>query len=190
MWRQRVQENIRSALGGWHSYTRERLPRVAEDLTRDYEIDALFDALPVVGLKMDPDDLSFEDLFGDMFDEEIHGDSVNLRQLRAEKKRAERTLEIEGQWAYCSYYVGADGDIYEVDCISGFVGDSLFESGYAPDLQLAAIEAAFKHYFHIDLPPYNYTKTGEWMVTCLDIWNMASAMHGTSLTQTASGETM
>lgn len=108
----------------------------------------MFEAMHVVEIHPEPDDLSIDDLLGDCY-EEYHADTIpgGLRELRAQKKRVLDKLDQEGQWIQSSRVQLPGQPWKEVGSIGGFIGLDDFEcSGYLPGMQVAALDALADYY--------------------------------------------
>jgi hypothetical protein len=175
--------SMQEALTGQQTYTRGRLPQVWQHFQRSTEIRWAFDhfhKLGLVRLEREPDDQSFDDLFGDCYVREVNTD-INPNVLAKQRKGAERRLELEGQWVICAQFNTGWrepntqviwGDEWETDeCIGGFVGEDFWGSGYEEDLRLAALDGLFDHYDGL-LPDYVPSKTGAWTNAVLMGWQI------------------
>lgn len=90
------------------------------------------------------DDSSFDDLSGDIFNEEVNSDIAPI-QLRKEASSFKRRMREQGVWTMWSeYWTGREWENLEgVDhnCIGGFVGNDFFGSGYELQLMEDALTA-------------------------------------------------
>lgn len=171
-----LRRSMKEALTGKFSYTKGRLPQVWSTLQYDAEVEWVFkhfEAKGEVGMGVDADDLPFEDLFGDMF-EEYHADTIpgGMRELKAQEKRAQARLAEDGQW-YVETWVrdpGGDG-WHSADGIGGFVGDDFYGSGYEIGLYMAALKRLFEVRGSA-IPEYVHSKTGAWAQAVIMAWNI------------------
>jgi hypothetical protein len=174
-----LRDSIQEAVTGTYTYTRGRLPQVWQHFQRTAEIAAVFDSfykLDLVATDSQPDDLPFDDLYGDGYDES-HADTIpgGMRELNAQRKAAERRLEDEGHWVMFAVFNASndDGtpDWHTADSIGGFVGEDFWGSGYEDDLRLASLDGLFDHYGG-KLPDYVPSKTGAWTNAVLMGWQI------------------
>lgn len=174
-----LRQSMQDALARRHSYTNGRLPRAWQYMQRDADIETLFNTFENKGLvriDQQPDDLTFDDLHGDCYDES-HADTIpgGMRELNKQRKEAERRVEAEGQWYIETAFidVGMDGwhADHDISGIGAFVGDDFYGSGYESELYLSAIEGLFESRYSV-MPPYIRSKTGAWHNAVLMAWEM------------------
>jgi len=152
---QAVRQSMRAGISGQYSYCKGRLPRAFPSLIDQVGTKMLFDRLElwgwaVIGRK--PDDLGFDDLFGDCFAPD-HASTVpgGMRTINREEKDAKFRLEEEGQWFYLAHVCHPDtrtagtNTVFtlwvDTDSCGGFVGDDFYGSGYDTDFYVGCIDA-------------------------------------------------
>ena len=116
-------------------------------ITDDKSVNDIINAMMVGKIritKLSDDISSFDDLAGDIFNEDINSDIAPLL-LRRQKARFKRRINDSGVWTMMSEFwngrewenlVGIDDN-----SISGFVGNDFFGSFYELQLMQAALEA-------------------------------------------------
>lgn len=144
-----------------YSFTKGSLPRAFQQLRMDVAVMLVWDVLEdssLVAVEHSPDDLSFEDLFGDAYDLEIdHG--INPNVVKKQRQEAIDRLETEGQWVVETFYNAGEWDGGALsglravaDVCGGFVGNDWEGSGYDTDMKRTAIDKLLEHHGYAPVP--------------------------------------
>lgn len=125
------------------SYSPGSLPTAWANCISDTGVRMVFELMEknhYVRILQEPDDLSFDDLFGDAFDEaNARYMAGGMRELEAQKRAAKNRLLEAGQWVHFVEFLNSDGDWAIADSIGGFVGDDFDHSGYAEGMMAEAL---------------------------------------------------
>ena len=155
--REAMRARLKERMNSGNSYGKHSLPMSWHNCMNETALDAVWKMLEAGGyvrLESCPDDLSFDDLYGDCFDES-HADTIpgGMRELRAQKKRAIERLDEDGQWYWQALIadlgsgIPDDGVGWEmVDSIGGFVGDDFEHAGFKPEMLTAGMDAIADQY--------------------------------------------
>ena len=147
----RVRENVQQALADTSSYTKGRLPRVRQNMIEAVGIEMVFNQLRECGwvdIQDEPDDVFYDDLFGDCYDPVVNND-MNPNVLAKQEAAAIEQIKNDGVWVMVAKhrdpteYVEYEDDRewHETDSCGGFVGGDFWGSGYDIDFMIGLIDA-------------------------------------------------
>jgi hypothetical protein len=144
-----IQRQLRERLEHGSRYSPESLPGAAAAARRKAAVDSIWERLEEAGLvklEVKPDEhVDLEDLEGDMFDVELHEDTVpgGARTILAQQKRFRERVERDGVWGIVgSYRAEPSGEWIEADSCWGMEGYDDYENNeIADDVKWATLEA-------------------------------------------------
>lgn len=147
--RKMIRKQLVERMESGHSYSPESLPAAAAAARRKAAVDSIWERLEEAGLvklEVKPDDdVDLESLEGDMFDVEMHEDTVpgGARTILAQQKRFRERVERDGVWGVVgSYRAQPSGKWIHADSCWGMEGyESYEDSEIADDVKWATLKA-------------------------------------------------
>jgi hypothetical protein len=125
-----------------------RLPRVRQNMIGEAGVEMVFNQLRECGwvdIQDEPDDLFYDDLFGDCYDPVVNND-INPNVLAKQEAAAIEQINNDGVWVTVAKYRDPteyedDREWHETDSCGGFVGGDFWGSGYDIDFMIGLIDA-------------------------------------------------